>query len=257
LLTITLKLVNVNNACAAISGAAIYIWHCDAAGLYSLYSSGVTTESYLRGVQVTDANGEVTFTTIYPACYSGRWPHIHFEVFTGGLTSASTGRTSSLFRNWRCRRPQFDRVQQRSRYSASISNYSNISIASDNVFGDNIGPDRPDDALAERHQRRLHRHRDDRHCGLNSLPAWRDGGGGAIHGGNARVDQRAMAGVKSISAEAMPRDYDYFGPRLAPALFGVLGAGLFFWLMAGLADSVGMGLILSTLYLCNTAQLDL
>lgn len=81
--------------------------------------------------------------------------------------------------------------------------------------------------------------------------------GGAIHGGNARVDQRAMAGVKSISAEAMPRDYDYFGPRLAPALFGVLGAGLFFWLMAGLADSVGMGLILSTLYLCNTAQLDL
>jgi protocatechuate 3,4-dioxygenase beta subunit len=45
----------------------------------------VTTESYLRGVQVTDSNGQVTFTTIYPACYSGRWPHIHFEVFLGGL----------------------------------------------------------------------------------------------------------------------------------------------------------------------------
>lgn len=138
LLTITLKLVNVNNACAAISGAAIYIWHCDAAGLYSLYSSGVTTESYLRGVQVTDANGEVTFTTIYPACYSGRWPHIHFEVFTGGLTSASTGRTSSLISQLAMPAATNSTVfNSDSRYSASISNYSNISIASDNVFGDN------------------------------------------------------------------------------------------------------------------------
>jgi hypothetical protein len=94
--TLTLTLVNVNSSCAPISGAAIYVWHCDAAGLYSLYSSGVTTESYLRGVQVTDSNGQVTFTTIYPACYSGRWPHIHFEVFLGGLGTSPKGSTSSL-----------------------------------------------------------------------------------------------------------------------------------------------------------------
>jgi protocatechuate 3,4-dioxygenase beta subunit len=137
LLTITLKLVNVNSSCAPIVGAAIYVWHCDALGRYSLYSSGITTESYLRGVQVTDSNGEVTFTTIYPACYSGRWPHIHFEVFTGGLTSASTGRTSTLVSQLAM--PAASNVtvfNGSSTYSASISNYSAISLSSDNVFGD-------------------------------------------------------------------------------------------------------------------------
>jgi protocatechuate 3,4-dioxygenase beta subunit len=138
LLTITLKLVDVNNACAGISGAAIYIWHCNAAGLYSLYSSGVTTESYLRGVQVTDSNGEVTFTTIYPACYSGRWPHIHFEVFLGGLTSSSTGKTASLISQMAMPAANNTAVfNGSSLYSASIANYSAISLSSDNVFGDN------------------------------------------------------------------------------------------------------------------------
>ncbi|MFC3671683.1 intradiol ring-cleavage dioxygenase [Novosphingobium pokkalii] len=138
LLTITLKLVDVNNACAGISGAAIYIWHCNAAGLYSLYSSGVTTESYLRGVQVTDSNGEVTFTTIYPACYSGRWPHVHFEVFLGGLTSSSTGKTASLISQMAMPAATNTAVfNGSSLYSASIANYSAISLSSDNVFGDN------------------------------------------------------------------------------------------------------------------------
>jgi protocatechuate 3,4-dioxygenase beta subunit len=137
-LTITLTLVNVNSSCAPIVGAAIYIWHCDAAGRYSLYSSGVTTESYLRGVQVTDANGQVTFTTIYPACYSGRWPHMHFEVFSGGLTTASTGRTATLISQLAM--PAASNVavfNGNSAYSASISNYSAITLASDAVFGDN------------------------------------------------------------------------------------------------------------------------
>ena len=57
------------------------MWHCDRDGAYSLYSNGVTTENYLRGVQAADSNGVVTFTSIFPACYSGRWPHIHFEVY--------------------------------------------------------------------------------------------------------------------------------------------------------------------------------
>ena len=59
-------------------------------GLYSMYSQGVTGENYLRGVQATDANGGVTFTSIFPAAYSGRWPHIHFEVFPS-LASATNG----------------------------------------------------------------------------------------------------------------------------------------------------------------------
>jgi len=137
-LELTLQLVAVNNGCAAISGAAVYVWHCDAYGRYSLYSSGVTTESYLRGVQVTDAEGKVTFTTIYPACYSGRWPHIHFEVFTGGLTSASTGRTASLISQLAMPAAANTAVfTGDATYTASIANYNAISLSSDNVFGDN------------------------------------------------------------------------------------------------------------------------
>lgn len=137
-LELTLQLVDVNNGCAAIEGAAIYVWHCDAAGKYSLYSSGITTESYLRGVQVTDSEGKVTFTTIYPACYSGRWPHIHFEIFTGGLTSASTGRTASLISQLAMPAATNTAVfTGDTRYTASIANYNAISLSSDNVFGDN------------------------------------------------------------------------------------------------------------------------
>jgi protocatechuate 3,4-dioxygenase beta subunit len=137
-LEIELQLVDVSNGCAAIAGAAIYIWQCDAYGRYSLYSSGVTTESYLRGVQVTDAEGKVTFTTIYPACYTGRWPHIHFEVFTGGLTSASTGRTATLISQLALPAATNTAVfTGDSTYTASIANYNAISLSSDNVFGDN------------------------------------------------------------------------------------------------------------------------
>jgi protocatechuate 3,4-dioxygenase beta subunit len=137
-LTLTLTLVDVATGCLPIAGAAIYIWHCDAQGRYSLYSSGVTGESYLRGVQVTDSNGQVTFTTIYPGCYSGRWPHIHFEVFRNGLTSSSTGRTSSLISQLAMPSAASSTVYNGSSlYSASIANFAAISIASDNVFGDN------------------------------------------------------------------------------------------------------------------------
>lgn len=137
-LTIELQLVDVNNSCSAIEGAAIYIWHCDADGRYSLYSSGVTTESYLRGVQVTDSDGKVTFTSIYPACYSGRWPHIHFEIFLDGLTSASTGRTADLISQLAMPAATNTAVfTGDTRYTASIANYNAVSISSDNVFGDN------------------------------------------------------------------------------------------------------------------------
>ncbi|MDV3457478.1 hypothetical protein RZN05_10825 [Sphingomonas sp. HF-S4] len=77
--TLTLTVVNVNATCAPLAGYAVYLWHCDRDGKYSLYD--LPNESYLRGVGVTDANGQVSFTTIFPGCYAGRWPHIHFEVF--------------------------------------------------------------------------------------------------------------------------------------------------------------------------------
>ena len=54
---------------------------CDAAGQYSLYSDAVADENYLRGVQESDSDGRVSFTSIFPGCYAGRWPHVHFEVY--------------------------------------------------------------------------------------------------------------------------------------------------------------------------------
>jgi len=136
-LTLTITLVNTNAGCAALSGYAIYLWHCTRDGNYSLYSSGITNENYLRGVQVTDANGQVTFTTIYPGCYSGRWPHIHFEVYPS-LATATGYANRALVSQLAMPSAVSDTVYAGATgYSASVSNKAAISIASDNVFGDN------------------------------------------------------------------------------------------------------------------------
>ena len=77
----TFTVTDMANNNAPFEGAAVYVWHCDAQGLYSMYSEGAEDETYLRGIQVADANGELTFKTIVPGCYSGRWTHLHFEVY--------------------------------------------------------------------------------------------------------------------------------------------------------------------------------
>ena len=82
-LNLTVKVVNANSGCAAVSGANVEIWHVDAAGNYSRYGTQ-TTQTYLRGIQTTNGNGEVTFTTIYPGWYQGRATHIHLEVTING-----------------------------------------------------------------------------------------------------------------------------------------------------------------------------
>jgi protocatechuate 3,4-dioxygenase beta subunit len=135
-MTVRLKLVNTSASCANLAGYAIYLWHCDRSGGYSLYSSGVTDQNYLRGVQVTDSNGEVTFTTIFPACYSGRWPHMHFEIYPS-LAVATNGnsdvKTSQLALPAVACNQVFGVVAG---YEASVRNFASISLASDNVFGD-------------------------------------------------------------------------------------------------------------------------
>src|SRR5207253_804792 len=92
-LAIALTLVSAAT-CAPLAGYAVYIWHCDRLGRYSLYSAGATNQNYLRGVQAADANGKVAFTSIYPGCYAGRWPHIHFEVYR--TLAAATSVTNKL-----------------------------------------------------------------------------------------------------------------------------------------------------------------
>jgi protocatechuate 3,4-dioxygenase beta subunit len=70
-----------NGACTPLTGATVDIWHCDAHGLYSdEAANGTVGKKFLRGYQVTDANGAVQFTTIYPGWYMGRTIHIHFKV---------------------------------------------------------------------------------------------------------------------------------------------------------------------------------
>nr|WP_313535358.1 intradiol ring-cleavage dioxygenase [Sphingomonas sp.] len=133
--TLTLTLVDVNTGCAPLAGYAVYIWHCDRDGKYSLYD--LPSESYLRGVGVTDANGQVIFSTIFPGCYAGRWPHIHFEVFSS-LTTATSGRYASLISQLAMPAATCSTVYATaSGYTSSLSNLSGVSIARDNVFGDN------------------------------------------------------------------------------------------------------------------------
>ena len=134
-LTVTLTLVNASGTCEALQGYAIYLWHCDREGRYSLYSSGVTNQNYLRGVQETNAQGQVTFTTIFPACYSGRWPHIHFEIYPA-LASATKAGNKIATSQLALPKASCDEVYATTGYSASVSNLRQVSLSSDNVFSD-------------------------------------------------------------------------------------------------------------------------
>jgi protocatechuate 3,4-dioxygenase beta subunit len=134
-LTIRLKIVNVGASCAGVAGATVYLWHCDRDGNYSMYASGITGENYLRGVQAADADGNVAFTTIFPGCYAGRMPHVHFEVYP-------TMARSTVAAN-RIKTSQFTfpatasaEAYTATGYASSVRNLAGISLATDNVFSD-------------------------------------------------------------------------------------------------------------------------
>jgi protocatechuate 3,4-dioxygenase beta subunit len=132
--TVKLTLVNTNASCANLAGYAIYIWHCDRDGEYSLYTR--TDQNYLRGVQETDANGVATFTTVFPACYSGRMPHIHIEVYRSLTTATSyTNRlkTTQLALPTDVCETVYTTADG---YAQSVTNFAQISFETDNVFSD-------------------------------------------------------------------------------------------------------------------------
>lgn len=134
-LTIRLKVLDTKDGSAGLNGAAVYLWHCNIDGQYSLYSDGVTQENYLRGVQEADSDGAVTFTSIYPAAYSGRWPHIHFEVYSS--LDAATKATDKLRTSQLALPEEACRlVYATDGYSASVANLAQTSLATDNVFSD-------------------------------------------------------------------------------------------------------------------------
>ncbi len=136
LMEFTVTLSNVNNSCVPLDGYAIYVWHCDRVGDYSVYN--ITNENYLRAVGETDSEGKVTFQTIFPGCYPGRWPHIHFEVYSS-LAQATHYDNRVFVGQIALPLDECSYVYSvRSDYGNSDRNLANIpSIASDNVFGDN------------------------------------------------------------------------------------------------------------------------
>ncbi|MEU8800459.1 intradiol ring-cleavage dioxygenase [Spirillospora sp. NPDC048819] len=134
-MTLELTVSNLAANGAPFEGVAVYVWHCDREGRYSLYSQGATEENYLRGVQIADAAGTVKFTSIFPACYTGRWPHVHFEVYPdkAAITdSANAIATSQLaFPKDVC-----DKVYAQPGYEQSIKTLAQVTLDNDMVFSD-------------------------------------------------------------------------------------------------------------------------
>lgn len=137
-MALELKIVDMANNNQPFAGVAVYVWHCDQSGAYSMYSRGLEDENYLRGVQVADADGMVRYTSIFPACYAGRWPHIHFEVYpdTDSIADHTTAIATS-----QVALPQdtCTAVYATTGYEQSVKNLQGVSLDSDNVFGDDSG----------------------------------------------------------------------------------------------------------------------
>ncbi|MEW1931868.1 intradiol ring-cleavage dioxygenase [Rhodococcus sp. NPDC079359] len=135
-LSLSLTLTDMANDNRPFENAAVYLWQCDAAGLYSMYSEGVEDETYLRGIQAADANGTVTFDTIVPGCYSGRWTHIHFEVYPDAA-SATTADNAIATSQIAFPQDMLDAIYQLDTYPSSAQNLAQLgSLDNDNVFGD-------------------------------------------------------------------------------------------------------------------------
>lgn len=95
-LSVTFNVSRVaGNACTPLTGAYLDVWHCDAGGVYSDVQG--ESHKFLRGYQVTDANGAVKFTTVYPGWYPGRAVHIHFKLRLFAGSTKSYEFTSQLF----------------------------------------------------------------------------------------------------------------------------------------------------------------
>jgi protocatechuate 3,4-dioxygenase beta subunit len=144
-LRVNLTVTDAGRDRAPLAGATVYLWHCDRQGRYSMYSSGVEDESYLGGIARADAQGTAWFRTVFPACYDGRWPHIHFEVYASVAKAVANGpivKTSQIALPKRV----CEKVYATGAYAGSAGNLARTSLSRDMVFGD----DRASAQLARR-----------------------------------------------------------------------------------------------------------
>ena len=106
-------------------------YEADRRGEYSLYQGQALHENYLRGVQFTDGDGRARFTTLYPPCYDGRYPHIHFEVYAASPSATNRLRTSQLAMPAEESRAVYAAAEG---YGRSGSNFAPMRTATDGVF---------------------------------------------------------------------------------------------------------------------------
>ncbi|CAL9583099.1 intradiol ring-cleavage dioxygenase [Streptomyces sp. enrichment culture] len=137
-LTFEFTVLDIVNDGRPLAGAAVYAWQCDRDGNYSLYSGGIEDENYLRGVQVADDDGRVRFVSVFPACYPGRWPHIHFEVYPG-LDSVTDYDKRLSTSQMALPRTDCETVFATDGYESSVDNLAKLTLKTDNVFGDDGG----------------------------------------------------------------------------------------------------------------------
>ncbi|KOV81633.1 intradiol ring-cleavage dioxygenase [Nocardia sp. NRRL S-836] len=119
------------------AGAAVYLWHCDINGDYSMYSDRVKDENFLRGVQEADAAGKLRFVSVFPGAYAGRWPHIHFEVYPS-LTEATKAGNEVTTSQLALPESTCKEVYGTTGYTQSVRNMARSSLQQDMVFRDGV-----------------------------------------------------------------------------------------------------------------------
>lgn len=134
-LTVNLNIQDVSESCSPLVGAAVYIWHCDQYGQYSGYSSSQNGnnagKTFCRGIVVTDANGQASFTTLYPGWYTGRITHIHMAIYLNNNLSSTPKVSQFGFAQ-----SVTQAVYATAPYSSHGQNTSVTSFAADNIFSD-------------------------------------------------------------------------------------------------------------------------
>lgn len=128
---VEITLVDVGRACAPLAGMAVYLWQCDAEAVYSIY--GAADRNYLRGVGISDAAGRLRFTTVFPGCYPGRWPHLHFEVFASA-DQAVSGDAALLTGQFALPEAECRAVYADPRYGQSLATLGSLSLTGDGIF---------------------------------------------------------------------------------------------------------------------------
>jgi protocatechuate 3,4-dioxygenase beta subunit len=132
---IEMTLLDVAGGGKPLAGAAVYVWHCDRDGQYSMYDEAVAGENFLRGVQKSGADGKVTFKTVFPGAYAGRWPHVHFEVYESVDAATSSGsklKTSQIALPAKA----CEQAYAAEGYEQSVQNLGQTSLDGDMVFSD-------------------------------------------------------------------------------------------------------------------------